>query len=700
MALDKNTQELFLEEVRENLRDLEAALLELEEGEGEKQDCVDRVFRALHTVKGIAAMVGEDRASDFAHQVENIFDAVRSDLELLQPELIELTLCSRDHLRAVLRGADVQDTAGEQIVRQMAELVHVQNAEPEPFSSSLSQNEGEPLQEFKSFRIRFRPEASSFVDGVDFSSLFAELRALGELSIVLRTDAVPRLDAYESDRCFLGWDMVLQGHCSENAVRDAFIFVDSAPGVVTLELLPFGAEAQAGKNAPKLGDILMQRGAVSADEVLSALSQQRKLGELLEDSGAVSSEEIESALVEQTAVKRARERIQQSTRASSVRVPAERLDEMVSLVGELALVQTQISQAVGTESRHHLERLSEELERLSVRLRERTLSMRMLPIGNMLTRFRRLIHDLSRELNKKIELETVGEETEVDKTVFEHLGDPLVHIVRNCADHGIESPEERIALGKPATGTVRVSAEHAGGEVRIIIEDDGRGMDPEKILARARELNLVSGDKELQRSEILALVFEPGFTTSSTVTSLSGRGVGLDVVQRGIQALRGSVEVESTRDTGTRFLLRIPLTLAIIEGLQVRVADEYYVIPLSVVQECREFVPHDAQVLDIRGEIIPWVRLHDLFGLSGDCSTAEQLVVAKLGNRRVGLVVDLVVGEHQTVIRSLGPVYNEVQGFSGATVRADGTMALILDVQEIFKMMGGCRISDDPVCSV
>lgn len=697
MALDEATRELFREEVHENLAELETALLEIESG-CPGGDCIGRVFRALHTVKGVGAMFGHDGIAGFAHKVESVYSKVRDGLVPVTAPLVNQTLAARDYLLDLFdESTQADDSIGEAIVAALQDIVGEALGEDFPQAEGPAAQENAPAPPVPNdggvmtvYRIRFRPQADLF-RSLNPAGLLGDIEELGECSIIARTDAVPNLSDLDPEDCHLGWDIVLTTDRGEDAIRDVFIFVegDDILDIKVLERLEQddaaedGVEDEDNGAGPRLGDILVERGDLSLDELESVLGEHRRIGELLTQTGKVAPEQIRSALAEQQAMRSAKSSRRKAQAESSIRVSAEKLDDLVALVGELAIVQAQISQASVDGSRHHLNRLSEELERLSSRLRERTLSVRMLPIGHMFSRFSRLAHDLSTELGKQIELETFGAETEVDKTVFERIGDPLVHLMRNCADHGIESPEKRAAAGKPEVGKIRLGAAHAGGEVRIIVEDDGKGMDPEAILAKARSIGLVGPDEEVKPADAFSLIFEAGFSTNEAVTNLSGRGVGMDVVRRGIESLRGTVEVESTPGKGTKFVLRIPLTLAIIDGLQVRVSGEFYVIPLAAVQECLEFHPRDAQVLDIRGEIIPWVRLRDLFGLNGSRPDVEQIVVAGVETRRVGLVVDRVVGEHQTVIRSLGRVYRNARQFSGATVRADGSMALILDVQGI-----------------
>jgi two-component system chemotaxis sensor kinase CheA len=360
-------------------------------------------------------------------------------------------------------------------------------------------------------------------------------------------------------------------------------------------------------------------------------------------------------------------------------------------VGELVIVQAQITQVVSERNDPTMTALAEELERLSDELRDSTLGIRMLPIGTSFSKFRRLVRDLSGNLGKEIALATSGADTELDKTVIERLGDPLVHLLRNSIDHGLEPPEERKAHGKPTQGTIFLSAEHSGGEVLIRINDDGRGMNPAVIREKGIERGLIAKDSDLSEKELLKLIFEPGFSTAKEVTNVSGRGVGMDVVKRAIDSLRGTIDIDSKLGKGTSITIRLPLTLAIIDGLQVRVENEYYVIPLSLVEECVELNASDVdenskqRILHLRGEIVPYIHLRDWFGVDGENPPIEQIVITGVEGSRVGIVVDTVIGEHQTVIKSLSRVYKDVEGISGATIKGDGSIALILDIPSLVR---------------
>ena len=377
---------------------------------------------------------------------------------------------------------------------------------------------------------------------------------------------------------------------------------------------------------------------------------------------------------------------------SSVRVASEKLDQLVNLVGELVTVQARLTQMVSESTDSGLEAVAEEVESLTWELRENAFSIRMIPIETTYRRIKRLVRDLSRELGQEVELITEGSETELDKNVIEKLTDPLMHLIRNSVDHGIESPEERLQAGKPEKGTVRLSATNSGADVVIRVQDDGRGLDSEAIRKKALEKGLISTEADLTNADIFSLIFAPGFSTANQVTNISGRGVGLDVVKRSAEELRGTLAVESVPGEGTTFIIRLPLTLAIIDGLLVNVAGEKYIVPLSIVEECvfltKETVggSHGRRIIRLRGEIVPYVSMREWFDVQGDPPDIQQVVVVREGERRIGLLLDHVIGEHQTVIKSLGKVYRNVDGVSGATILGDGTISLILDVPRIMRV--------------
>ncbi len=574
------------------------------------------------------------------------------------------------------------------------------------------------------YHLRIAPRTAKVDKELHLDPLFEQLRALGPCTVTLDGGGVPELSDLDPQSLYLAWDVDVTTTSGRSAIEDLFFFTDidmdvdirkiadDAPAFQPQHICKQAVDPDGGFRLPepepalildlfeaepakpkKLGEILVEEGALLQEDLEDALKQQKPIGKILTDSGLVTVQQVEHAVARQQATREAPQapKMPQKDAGTSLRVAADKLDTLVDLVGELVIVQAQISQVVSERGDPMLTALSEQLERLSAELRDSTLGIRMLPIGSTFSKFRRLVRDLSSELGKEIELVTRGEETELDKTVIERLGDPLVHLLRNSLDHGIEMPAERAAAGKKAQGIILLEAEHSGSEVLIRIMDDGKGMDPESIRRKAVEKGLITPEADLSEKETLSLIFLPGFSTAAQITNISGRGVGMDVVHRAIDSLRGSIELSSVLGQGTTITIRLPLTLAIIEGLQVQVGEGYFVIPLSLVEECVELHSKDVdptrnqQIINLRGELVPYIHLRRWFEVEGAPPSIEQIVITGVEGRRVGIVVDRVIGEHQTVIKSLGRVYRDAEGISGATIRGDGTLALILDVPRLVR---------------
>lgn len=685
----------YREEANELLTELETSLLELEEFP-EDAELIGRVFRAMHTIKGSGAMFGFDEIAGFTHEVETVFDLVRNGKMAVTKQLLNLTLRARDHIKSLLNasvsGDDIDRSEGDAIIAGLKLLVPGGEAlesvrtvqEPAPVAQA-------PAGDQKTWRIRFKPIPEIFLSGTNPIGLINELRELGTCHVIAHTDLVPRLSEMNPEHCYLYWDIILTTTRGVDAIKDVFIFCED-DCELKIDLVDDGA-GDAAPEYKKLGDILVERGDLSQVEMNKILSLQKRFGELAVAVGAVTPDKVQSALLEQQQVKNVRqERASQET-AASIRVPAEKLDQLVNLVGELVTVQAHLSQTAALQNNAEFAAIAEEVERLTEELRDTALNIRMLPIGSTFTKFKRLVRDLSQELGKEIEMETEGAETELDKTVIERLNDPLVHLIRNSIDHGIEMPEVRRAAGKPAQGTVHLGAVHSGDSVLITIRDDGAGLDRDRIRAKAVEAGLISATAELTDKEIYNLIFAPGFSTADKVTSVSGRGVGMDVVKKGIESLRGSIGITSVKGVGSTITLRIPLTLAIIESLLVRIDANYFVLPLSHVEECVELTradinnAHGRNLANVRGAIVPYIPLREQFAISSNRPDIEQIVITSINGSKVGFVVDSVIGEHQTVIKTLGRMYRDVRGVSGATILGDGTVALILDMGVLLQVV-------------
>ncbi len=686
----------YREEAGELLAELETSLLDLEETPDDK-DLIARVFRAMHTIKGSGAMFGFDDIAAFTHEVETVFDMVRNGKMVVTKELLDLTLKSRDHISALLDASagcgEADKEQGDAIIAGLQQLVpKAQTAKSPPETPAPPVAKAEPAEtEQKTWRIRFQPNRELMLCGSNPIGLINELRGLGTCLVTAHFDQVPPLDTLVSEHCYLYWDIILTTSRGEEAIKDVFIFVEDDCRI-TIELIDDRKESEGESDYKKLGEILIERGDVSSDDLQTVLQQQKPLGELLVEKGVITQEKVQSALAEQQHVKQVRQERAAPESAASIRVPAERLDQLVNLVGEMVTVQARLTQVSNSRLDPIFISIAEEVERLTNELRDTALNIRMLPIGSAFSKFKRLVRDLSQELGKEIEMVTFGEDTEIDKTVIEKLNDPLVHIIRNSIDHGIEKPEKRLTAGKPRAGTIRLGAEHAGDSVLITIWDDGAGINRDTIRNKAIELNMISASADLTDQEIYSYIFAPGFSLAATITSVSGRGVGMDVVKRGIEGLRGTIVVESELGTGTTITLKIPLTLAIIESLLVKIGPSHFVLPLAAVEECVELSRADIQeahgrnMAKVRGHLTPYICLRDQFAITGERPEIEQIVIVSVGGTRMGFVVDFVVGEHQTVIKPLGVLYQDVKGISGATILGDGSVALILSPGDLTKM--------------
>jgi len=635
----------FIEEALELLAGLESALLELEENPRDPE-LIGSIFRALHTLKGSGAMAGFDSVASFVHEVETVFELVREGRLDACDNLVGLTLAARDHIAWLIEKNPLptdEDKAGDRIVSGLRELTPFEGLDGgSPIDLKDMVTDGKETI----YKIYFKPDADIFFKGLNPLPVIDELKRLGECRVEACVEGIPPLEEIDPETCYLAWDIALTTTSGIDAVRDVFIFFEDD---AELRIEPI------------------------VDDKVSSVVQSK---DITVDAGREVAAE--------PATKKSRS-------DSSIRVRSEKLDTLVNLIGELVTVQARLSQIAANRNDSEILAVSEEVERLTWDLRDQVLNIRMLPIGTTFGKFKRLVRDLSGDLGKDVEIVTQGGETELDKTVIERLQDPLVHLIRNCIDHGIESPQDRLTASKPQRGTISLEASHSGASVHIEIRDDGIGLDTERIRMKAIEKGLLDPEVDLSEADLHNLIFSPGFSTASQVTSVSGRGVGLDVLRQSIDDLRGTIEVSSRQGEGTTFTLKLPLTLAIIDGLLVRVAEDLFVLPLSAVEECVELKREEREksgerhLANVRGEIVPYIRLRERFHISGPTPDNELIVITGNDGHRVGLMVDDVVGTHQTVIKSLGKIYQNVSGLSGATILGDGEVALILDISALLK---------------
>ncbi len=652
--------DIFRQEASELFETLEGALLDLGLRPDDR-DLVDSAFRALHTIKGSGAMFGFDQVAAFTHEFETAFDLVRKGEIRPTHDLISVALAAKDYIRALIETPESTDPIiGAAILDDLKQFMDTGSGRggvPPDMQAPLSNESGT-----WGWRLHLEFDSHILRNGSNPIDFLDDLRKLGTCFVVALTDDVPSLDELEPEYCYLKWDVTLHSNCDRAAIDDVFMFVLDEMKLVVAPLTDTDAvvlPAQLPDVKPEASTPPVADAAPAALDVAVRPETRRDEPKRSDDRGI-----------------------------ATVRVQAERLDELMDRVGELVIAQARLSQLAAASDNLSIKMVAEEIERLAASLRDTTMGARMVPIGSLFGRFRRLIHDLSRDLDKPVAFETLGEDTELDKTMIERLADPLVHLIRNAIDHGIEDTASRVAAGKTDQGRIQLTAVHSGAQVLVTVVDNGGGLNTARIRAKAEEQGLIAPGAAMSDHDIHQFLFHPGFSTAQTVSALSGRGVGMDVVKRTIEAMRGSIDLSTTPGQGTTVTLRLPLTLAIIEGLLIRVAEGRYIVPLSAVEECVELTAADERsrgrnFLNVRGDLVPFVRLRDLFGAPGAPDRHQKTIIISTGESRVGLVADQIIGNHQTVIKSLSKLHSDVTMFSGATILGDGSAALILDVAQL-----------------
>ena len=756
----------FIIEAGELLEQMEDALLRIEQNPDDA-DTINAIFRAAHTIKGSAGLFGFDHVVEFTHVAESVLDLVRGGKLSISSELVAIFLGVRDHLGALIAyiadgkdpDADTHRTSAELVTKLRVFLgqphpANVSTAVPTEQAGRVEAQAGDAVGT-DNWHISLRFGADVLKNGMDPLSFIRYLTTFGKIvHIITLVDAVPALAEMDPEASYLGFEIGFHTDADKATIEGAFEFVrDDAririlpPHSKVSEYLRLIDELQ--QEELRLGEILVSCGTLTRGELDTALSHQaaeldqplRPIGEVLVEQNLVQPRVVAAALEKQQQVKE-----HKSTESGLIRVNAEKLDQHINLIGELIIASAGAGLIAQRTAIPELLEASARLSRLVEEVRDSALTLRMVEIGATFNRFQRVVRDVSVDLGKDIRLEISGADTDLDKTVVEKIGDPLTHLIRNSMDHGIESAEVRLARGKPAHGTVRLNAYHDSGSIVIEVADDGGGLNRERILGKAIERGMVKPDQQISDQEIYNLIFEPGFSTVEQVSNLSGRGVGMDVVRRNISALRGTVDIDSNEGIGTTMRIRLPLTLAIIDGFLVGVNGSSFVVPLDMVVECVELSPeetaasHGRDHLNLRGAVLPFIRLKQLFdipepppaitdheeedafdsgsmlsrnGLSTVILTAEgaaalakdpelafllhtvkreNVVVVQYAGRRAGLVVDNLMGEFQTVIRPLGEVFNGLDGISGFTILGNGNVALILNVPGLVRRVAGQEV--------
>lgn len=670
-----NFKKKFIEEAYDLIDSLEKSLLVLEDNPEDIQ-IIQQVFRIMHTLKGNSAMFGFVSIDQFTHNLETLYDSIRNGKLKVNRSILDITLESVDHLKRLLdedseKDVDV-DRQHQALLDRMAQIVvgaSMPSMEQKLDKSTGATSDGNA----KTYFIYFEPKEEIFRNGTNPLYLIDELHTLGHAISFAHLTKVPGIADIAFDQCYTYWEILLATPHNVGAISDVFIFVEDES---TLEISQI-----SNKNLLADNDFLAALNGIAAEGNDIGIAAIQKLATRANNTKVKAQLEIANNGKSKP----------KDTIISSIRVSADKLDQLMNLVSELVTTQARLSLFAEQNPVPGLLAISENVQKLSRQLRDNAFSIVLIPIDNMLTRFQRLVRDLSKELGKDVVFLTEGAETELDKTIIEGLTDPLMHILRNSLDHGIEDAAVRKQMGKPAQGKIILKAFYSGANVHIQIYDDGAGIDPEKIRHKAIAQGIVTPEKKLTNKEIFDIIFLPGFSTATKVTDVSGRGVGMDVVRRKIAEIRGEVEVDSELGVGTTITIKLPLTLSIIDGLLVKIEDTSFVIPLSAVDKI--FAIEHAQLVNkfnnlviLDGAQVPFFYLREEFNMDvNDTTHFEEIVVVKFEEKRVGLAVDSVIGEYQAVLKPLGKHFKSHEMISGATILGDGTVALVMDTNKMIK---------------
>ncbi|MCW7492301.1 chemotaxis protein CheA [Leptospira sp. 2 VSF19] len=712
----------YLVESEEFLRDMEAILLRTEKTSPTEED-LNAIFRAVHTIKGTAGMFGFESTVKFTHVVENLLDRLRSHEIPFHQDLTEILLNAKDHL-SYLVNEETKGTIPESKIQIgnsiLASMKPFQNSDPENSLKKEIPTEKEKQAEAKdslgfgeidkpgrensqtysipNYLISFRPNRNVFSQGLDPISFIGYLKKIGTIhSLKTMTEEIPNSNEFDPESCYLGFEIHFVSDSDIDTIRKVFNFIENdsflhilPPGSPITDLADLSMQLPEEEillgNLWKEIDILTNTSLIHYFEELKS----RKTG-IKNNSSQINAENSpKEALTQVQENGELIPNLKDQNKSATIKVDSKRIDNLINRVGELVVSCANMNQLISTLEDSILQESSMHTMRLLNEVREISLKLRMVPIGDTFQKYTRTVRDLGKDLGKEIRLITEGNETELDRNIVDKLGDPLTHLVRNACDHGLETTEERIKKGKPKQGTIRLNAFHEAGSVIIEITDDGNGIQKEKIWQKGIDKGLVSGPLPESEEEIFKLLFLPGFSTATKVTNVSGRGVGLDVVLKNIESLRGTITVKSTPSQGSRFTIRLPLTLAIIDGFLVEVGKNHFIIPMDMVLECLHFTEENKtdanQFFPLRGNLIPFLRLGDYYPTEAKEETPrENIVIVRNGEKKAGIVVERLLGEYQTVIKPMGSVFRHVKGVSGSSILGDGNVALIIDIPSLFE---------------
>ena len=683
----------YIQEANELLENLESSLLSLEDNPNDTSN-IEQVFRVMHTLKGNSSMFGLSKIAEFVHDLETIYDKIRQGEMELTKEILNTTLASFDHLNLIIVDSDLEDEKNKENHVALIHKIHgfiqgttlsqaivVPSEKAETTTSSVI-----PDNILRTYYVHFEPKTEFFLDGSNPLILVAELCQLGKHLVVPHFHKVTSIDDFNPTSCITFWEIYIESGGAKDKIDEVFVFAESNAKIEVVELT--SSDLITNKEfAEKVQEIKFKDQLIDRELLFELASRLGK--SIVPDLPMLPAIDANELIAESknTQKSETKEKV-----ISSIRVSSDKLDELMNLVSELVTTQASLTLYNQKNETPELEIISENIEKLSRRLRDIAFGMTLVPINNMFSRFQRLVRDVSMSLNKEVQFVTEGGETELDKSIIETLTDPLMHIIRNSLDHGLELPENREALDKPRKGTVKLKAFYSGVFVYVQIIDDGKGIDVDVIREKAISKGFMKPDDVLSEKEIFDFIFYPGFSTAAVVTDISGRGVGMDVVKRNISELKGSIIVDSKVNIGTTLTIKLPLSLSIIDGLLVEVANVFYIIPLSVVDKCyevenKEMIGNFNQLLVLDNQQIPFINIHKEFGydeISDDESS--QIIVVSDSDRRVGISVDCIIGEYQAVVKPIGKYYRNQDFISGATILGDGSIALVMDTHKIIDL--------------
>lgn len=707
MNLDGALQTFFAE-ADDLLNSMEAALLRLDEGDKD-METINEIFRAAHTIKGSAGLFGLDDIVSFTHIVENVLDRARDEKIVITGDLLSILLPCRDHIAVLVENArHEQENDAECLAQGKALLDSLQpwlEATPKTSETNAAVASASPKiasgaeANHEAWHISVRLGPDLLRNGMDPLSILRFLRTLGEIThITTITDHLPEYNDYDPEQLYLGFEITLVSNASQQQIEDAFMFVRDDSD---LKIIPPRSNIEAyvnlikslPENTQRLGEILVKSHAITFQELDAALATQKQqakstgavgmLGDILIEEQSIAPEIVNAALDKQKKINEKKT----SGENRFIRVDAERLDILINLIGELVINRQRVDLLSSKMGNPTLIEAVTSMGNFTEAIRDAALTLRMVPIGDTFQKFKRVVRDTAKSIGKEIELEIEGAETELDRSMVEKLNDPLMHIVRNAMDHGIEAIAVRQSRGKPDSGTIKLTARHDAGNIVIGIHDDGGGLDVERIRKKAIANGILEEGIHLSRQELFQLIFHPGLSTAEQVTNLSGRGVGMDVVKRNIEELQGGIDIESEIGVGTSFSIRLPLTLAIIDGFHVTAGHIDFIVPQNTILECVDLnsLNHvkGQNCVNLRGEQVPYIRLREIFSLQPKDHSREKIVVVQFGEKRAGIVVDELHGEIQTVVKPMGPIFQALKGIGGSSLLGTGAVALILDIQQL-----------------